>query len=178
MIVILGESGCGKSTVEKVLVESYGYKKIISYTTRPIRHGEFDGIDYHFITQDEFIEKQKNGFFVEVGIYNDWYYGTAKEDCTDDKVAVVTPHGMRQLKLVEDINVISFYIDVPRRDRLIALLKRGDNIEEAYRRSLSDIGQFDGIRDEVDYVLENPGYVRSPGIIAASINMGVTTGTH
>lgn len=177
MIVILGESGCGKSTVEKVLVEKYGYKRIISYTTRPIRHGEADGVDYHFITKEEFEEKQKNGFFVEIGKYNDWCYGTAKEDCTDDKVAVVTPHGMRQLKRIEGINITSFYVKVPRRDRFIALLKRGDSIEEAYRRSLSDVGQFDGIEDEVDFVLENPGYVRSPGIIAASINVGAMTTT-
>ena len=36
-----------------------------------------------------------------------------------------------------------------------------DNIEEAYRRSLSDVGQFDGIEDEVDYVINNEGYKKS-----------------
>ena len=37
-------------------------------------------------------------------------------------------------------------------------MQRGDNIEEAYRRSLSDVGQFDGIGDEVEYVVGNKGY--------------------
>ena len=60
-----------------------------------------------------------------------------------------------------DINVVSFYINVPRRDRLIKILQRGDNIEESYRRNLSDVGQFDGIEDEVDFVLYNEGYQKS-----------------
>lgn len=94
-------------------------------------------------------------------MYNDWNYGVAKEDCTDDKVAVLTPHGLRQVSKINDINVTSFYINVPRRDRLIKILQRGDNIEEAYRRSLSDVGQFDGIIDEVDYVINNDGYRHS-----------------
>lgn len=73
-------------------------------------------------------------------------------------MVVLTPHGLRQLKKNIDLKIISFYIKVPRRDRLIKILKRGDDIEEAYRRNLSDVGQFDGIEDEVDYVINNPGY--------------------
>lgn len=46
--------------------------------------------------------------------------------------------------------------------RLIKILERGDDIEEAYRRNLSDVGQFDGIKDEVDYVISNKGYSWSP----------------
>ena len=41
---------------------------------------------------------------------------------------------------------------------MIKILQRGDNIEEAYRRSLSDVGMFDGIADEVDFVIDNAGY--------------------
>lgn len=144
MIVLVGESASGKSSIEKNLVDNYGYKKIVSYTTRQPRQGEVDGIDYHYISESQFIKLQKEGYFAEVGEYNGWHYGTAKNDCTSDKVAVVTPHGLRQ-----------------RRDRLIKILQRGDNIEEAYRRSLSDVGQFDGISDEVDYIVNNKNYIKS-----------------
>ena len=48
MIVLIGESASGKSSIERCLVEDYGYNKIVSYTTRPPRAGEVDGIDYHF----------------------------------------------------------------------------------------------------------------------------------
>ena len=161
MIVLVGESASGKSSIEKYLVNNYGYKKIVSYTTRQPRTNEVDGIDYHFISVDEFLNLKEQGFFAETAIYNNWHYGTAKEDCTDDKIAVLTPHGLRQISKVNGITTISFYINVPRRDRLIKILQRGDNIEEAYRRSLSDVGQFDGIADEVDYVINNNGYEKS-----------------
>ena len=128
--------------------------------------GEKDGVDYHFITTEEFKEKQKNGFFAEVGEYNGWFYGSAVEDCTNDKVAVLTPHGMRQLRNKADIDIFCVYIKVPRRDRLIKILQRNDNIEEAKRRDASDVGQFDGIEDEADCIIENKGYSLSPDSMA------------
>lgn len=162
MLILIGESASGKSSIEKELVEKYGFEKIISYTTRNKRENETNGIDYHFISEKKFLELKEQGFFVETAVYNGWHYGSAKQDyLTDNKVAVLTPHGLRQIKKIKDNNVISFYINVPRRDRLIKILQRGDNIEEAYRRSLSDVGQFDGINDEVDYIINNDGYKKS-----------------
>lgn len=158
MIVLVGESASGKSSIERNLVEKYGYNRIISYTTRQPREGEYDGVDYHFITDEMFYKLNSQGFFAETTCYNGWHYGSAKSDCTDDKVAVMNPHGLRQLKRANDINVVAFYINVPRRDRLIKILQRGDNIEEAYRRSVSDEGQFTGITDEVQFVINNPEY--------------------
>ena len=161
MIVLVGESASGKSSIERYLVDNYGYSKVVSYTTRSPRPNEVDGVDYHFVSIEEFTKLKEQGFFAETAVYNNWYYGTAKEDCTDDKIAVLTPHGLRQISKVDGITTISFYINVPRRDRLIKILQRGDDIEEAYRRSLSDVGQFDGIEDEVDYVINNEGYNKS-----------------
>ena len=161
MIVLVGESASGKSSIEKYLMENYGYNKIVSYTTRQPRDGEVDGIDYHFIDVEQFKLLKEQNFFAETAIYNNWYYGVAKEDCTDDKVAVLTPHGLRQISKIKDINITSFYINVPRRDRLIKILRRGDSIEESYRRNLSDVGMFDGIEDEVDFVINNNGYEKS-----------------
>ena len=161
MIVLVGESASGKSSIEKYLVDNYGYNKIVSYTTRQPRENEINGIDYHFISVEQFKSLKKQDFFAETAIYNGWYYGVAKKDCTDDKVAVLTPHGLRQVSKIKDINVISFYINVSRRDRLIKILQRGDDIEESYRRNLSDVGMFDGICDEVDYVINNVGYNKS-----------------
>ena len=161
MIVLVGESASGKSSIERCMVDRYGFKKIVSYTTRPPREREVNGVDYNFISAEQFDELKKQGFFAETAQYRDWCYGTAKKDCTDDKVAVLTPHGLRQISKIKGINIISFYVNVPRRDRLIKILQRGDNIEEAYRRSLSDVGQFDGIEDEVSYVINNPNYSKT-----------------
>lgn len=175
MIVLVGESASGKSSIEKHLVNNYGFNKIVSYTTRQPRNGEVDGVDYHFITRSQFCRLKEQGFFAETAIYNDWYYGVAKKDCTDDKVAVLTPHGLRQISKIKDINIISFYINVPRRDRLIKILQRGDNIEESYRRNLSDVGMFDGIQDEVSHVINNFRYSRSIEEISKEIMIYILT---
>ena len=169
MLVLIGCSGSGKSSIEKTLVNDYGYTKLVTYTTREPRVGEVNGVDYHFVSEEKFNELANNGFFVEKAVYNGWHYGTAKEDCTNDKIAVLTPHGFRQIKKFPEIKITSFYIDVPRRDRLIKILERGDSIEESYRRNLSDVGMFDGIADEVDYVISNPSYKKSIDDMAREI---------
>ena len=161
MIVLLGESASGKSSIEKYLVGAYGFKKVVSYTTRRPRENEVDGEDYHFVSTEKFNELKENGFFAENAVYNNWQYGVAKEDCTEDSVAVLTPHGLRQIRKNCNLHLITFYINVPRRDRLIKILQRGDSIEESYRRNVSDCGQFDGVEDEVDYVINNPNYNKS-----------------
>lgn len=157
MIVIIGPSASGKSTIEKELVK-LGYTNIISYTSRPIRCNEIDHKDYHFITKKEFILRKERKFFAESTVYNDWFYGIAKEDIRPDAIAVVEPRGFRQLiKLSEDNNIylISFFIDCPERTRLIRMVNRGDNLMEIFRRIFSDQGVFQGIDEEVDYVINN-----------------------
>lgn len=168
MIILVGESASGKSTIEKELCKC-GYSKLISYTTRPPRDGEIDGVDYHFISFERFHELQMNNFFAEIGEYRNWYYGSAIEDCTDTKVAVLTPHGFRQMKKYEALDIFSFYINIPRRDRMIKILQRGDDVDECIRRSQSDVGMFDGLSDEVDFVINNEGYIKSPDEIAEYI---------
>lgn len=170
VIVLVGESGSGKSTIANTLAKMYGYQKIISYTTRPPRPNEYNEIDYYFIPEQKFLGLKANNFFAEVGEYRGWYYGSAANDYKQDKmIAVLTPHGLRQVKKNKDLDIVSFYINIPRRDRLIKLLQRGDDIEECYRRSLSDVGMFDGITNEVDYVINNEGYRDTPEKIAEKI---------
>lgn len=168
MIVLVGESASGKSSIEKELV-AWGFNKIVTYTTRPMREEDINGKTYHFISEEQFNDMIEKNLFAEHASYNGWQYGTAKEDCTNDKVVVLTPHGLRQLKKNKDLNILSFYINVPRRDRMIKILERGDDIEEAYRRNLSDVGQFDGIEDEVDYVINNPGYEKDIMAMARNV---------
>ena len=172
MIVLVGESASGKSTIEKILADKYGYKKTVSYTTRPPRDGEVNGVDYHFISEDEYNDKFNSKYFVETGAYNGWFYGTTKDQYNENTVCVLTPHGLRQIKKnfgEEDIE--SFYIKVPRRDRLIKILERGDNIDEAIRRNQSDVGQYDGLEDEVDFVIENDWYLLSPSYLGRQIDL-------
>jgi len=154
LIVLLGESASGKSTIERELSKK-GLNRTISYTTRPIRKNEIDGVDYHYISDDEFLDNLANGFFAEYTKYNDWYYAIAKEDCLDNSISVVEPFGFRQLQKIPDLNITSFYIKVPERERLKRMVDRGDNLMEVFRRIFSDQGVFQSIDQEVDYVIEN-----------------------
>lgn len=164
IIVLIGESASGKSTIEKELVKR-GFNKIVSYTTRPIRKGEIDGIDYHYISKEEFLNKLHGKFFAEFTIYNEWYYGIAVEDCIDNAVVVVEPHGFRQLKNLDYINTFSFYIQVNERERLIRMVKRGDNLLEVFRRIFSDQGVFQFIDQEVDYVIDNNSNINIDDVV-------------
>lgn len=171
MLVLIGESASGKSSVARYLVNNFGFNNIIIYTTREPREGEVNGIDYHFINKSQFEHMSTLGLFAETAEYNGWRYASIKsdyEDDSDNKVAVLTPHGIRQIRK-NGIDIYVVYIKIPRRDRLIKILHRGDDIEEAYRRSLSDVGQFDGIEDEVDLVVENAGYKKSVKYVAYEI---------
>ncbi len=153
MIILLGESASGKSTIEKELVKR-GLINIVSYTTRPIRAGEIDSVDYHYISDKKFEELLQKDFFAEYTRYNGWSYGIAKEDCKDNTVVVVEPHGFRQLLKLRDINISSFYIKVSENDRLVRIAQRGDNIMEIFRRIISDQGVFQGIEEDVTYILD------------------------
>lgn len=169
MIALVGESTCGKSTIQKELY-SFGYETLTLVTTRPKREGEVPGKDYVYVTEEEFLKRCKNDEFLVVSGYNGWYYGIPKETYTDNCVAVLTP---RQLRRFNDWveNIVSFYIKVPRRDRLIKALQTRSDIEEIKRRDASEVGQYDGIEEEVDYVIENEGYRRSAAAIAQWIDL-------
>lgn len=161
MIILVGESGSGKTTiVEDLLWRIPNSHKIVSYTTRPPRSGEEDGVDYHFITDDKFAEMKSAGLFAETGSYRGWHYGSLLADYDEAAIAILTPHGLRQIQRKRN-DVFSVYLKVSRRERLIRLLNRGDDIEEAYRCSVSDLGQFDGIQDEVSCVVVGAGATES-----------------
>ena len=69
MLLLCGKTCTGKSTIQKELIK-IGMKSVIPYTTRPLRGGEIDGEEYHFITQTEFLEKEAQGFFAETKSYD------------------------------------------------------------------------------------------------------------
>ena len=54
MLVIVGPSACGKTQIVNHLIANYGYEKLVTYTTRPMRVNEVNHIDYHFISKEEF----------------------------------------------------------------------------------------------------------------------------
>ena len=78
-IIISGPSGVGKGTICNVLLKELNAWYSVSMTTRGIREGEVDGINYFFVSKDEFEKKIEEGKLIEYNIYNDNYYGTPKD---------------------------------------------------------------------------------------------------
>lgn len=77
LYIISGPSGVGKDTVVKELRKKHPHiNKTVSATTRAKRSGEVDGVDYYYISKDEFYDHQANGDFVEYELYDSEYYGT------------------------------------------------------------------------------------------------------
>ena len=166
IIILVGESGSGKTSLANEFIKrNPSFERAVTYTTRPKRTNEIDGRDYHFITNEEFYEMMRQNLFIETATYNDWHYGTSKISLSPlrNYVVVLSPSGMREFKKAypDHSQYRTVYLYVDRRTRLIKILQRGDNIEEAYRRSLCDVGQFDNVWREVDIVLENDNHNKS-----------------
>ena len=164
MIILIGKSGSGKSTIERIISNQYGYKRIISFTTREKRKNETDGVEYNFITKQKFDEMFKNDEFLEYVEYNGNYYGAAKKDFTKNSIIVVEPVGFKiikenlsKIKLNPD-DVKSFYIDVNKENRILRMANRGDSIESVTNRIKNDEIAFEGVEYEVDYVIDNNNY--------------------
>ena len=80
LYVVSGPSGAGKSTVCKLVREKLGINLSISATSRKPRTGEENGIDYFFLSPQEFEEKIQNGEFLEYANVHGNYYGTLKSE--------------------------------------------------------------------------------------------------
>ena len=81
LVVISGPSGVGKDTIVKELLARYpNINKTVSVTTRTKRSNETDGVDYYFVTKEQFYEYQMNGSLVEYELYDGNYYGTLYEE--------------------------------------------------------------------------------------------------
>lgn len=153
MIILIGESGSGKSTIERQLT-NFGFERAISHTTRPMRDGEKDGVDYHFISKDEFNKMFDAGEFLEHVEFNGNLYGLHKSNIKDEVVAVVEPKGMRQLSKLPDIHITSVYLKASEELRRKRMLARGDSVEAVEQRIVNDRECFAGLEDLATYTVE------------------------
>ncbi|MBO7535623.1 MAG: guanylate kinase, partial [Bacilli bacterium] len=111
MIILVGASASGKTEIAKLIIKKYGFKKMVTTTTRPMRFGEKQDIDYHFISKEEFIKRKDNHEFLETTLYNDNYYGTHKSDVGDDKILIVEVEGANAIYSELSNKVMIFYLE-------------------------------------------------------------------
>ena len=155
---IMGKSATGKDTIYKRLLadEKLNLKKIVTYTTRPIRAGEKPGEEYFFIGEDDVKRLDEEGKIVELRAYNTvhgiWKYMTVADENIDlknnDYLIIGTPESYKGcVKFFGPDVMVPILITVPDGERLQLALNRekkqqNPKYEEMCRRFLSDAADF------------------------------------
>lgn len=170
LYLIMGKSATGKDHIYKaVLAELAGVlRPVVPYTTRPMREGEQNGVEYFFIDEEKMKEFQMCGRIVEKRCYQTvngpWNYMTVDDGQIDldrqDSILIATPEVYRSLRdYYGSENTVPIYVESPDRERLARSLKREDkqekpNYAEVCRRYLADEADFS------DKVLEELGITK------------------
>lgn len=159
-IIIFGKTASGKSRIVDELAKQ-GYKKIVTTTTRPARKGEIDGVDYNFISEEEFEQLINTRYFAEWKKYDTaegvWYYGSPLDEISrsDNKsIVILTPDGYRDIKDELDDH-IAIYIYANNKIIRNRLSNRGDKKEEADRRIKQDNKDFKDAEFLADRIFYN-----------------------
>jgi guanylate kinase len=143
-IILVGKGGSGKDFLRKKF-ESRGFKYCVSYTSRPKRGNEKEGVDYKFVS-DDFFNNNVHKFY-EIAEFNGWKYGRTIEDFEKSSLLIMTPGGIKNIKPEHRKKCFIIFIDVDREilKKRLAERKDGDDVE---RRLSADDLDF---RDFKDY---------------------------
>ena len=141
LLVVSGPSGSGKTTLCRRLADEGEANYSISCTTRAPRPGEVNGLDYHFLSRDEFITKRDGGEFLESAEVHGNLYGTLKSEVTDrleqgaDVVMDLDVQGAAQVRACTDtvirIAAVDLFVMPPEKEELLSRLSgRGTDSSE------------------------------------------------
>jgi guanylate kinase len=163
ILILSGPSGCGKSTLLKEVYKDISdYYFSISTTTRAPRVGETNGVDYFFVTKEEFEKDIKNGDFLEYAKVHDNYYGTSLKpinNALEDGKLVIFDIDVQGHEIVRNkLNsiVTSVFITTPSLEVLETRLnsRNTDSIEIIEKRIKNAKGEVEYFQD-YDYLIIN-----------------------
>lgn len=152
LIVISGPSGTGKSTVCKALIEKSKFWISISATTRSPRKGEVDGVNYYFLTEEDFKDKIKNNNFLEYAKVYGNYYGTPKPQVLkaieegNDVVLEIDIQGALMVKETYPEGVFIFILPPSMEELKKRIINRGSETPESF------MTRFNSAYKEINYV--------------------------
>ncbi len=158
LFYLIGPSASGKDSLEKELLERFSgiLKPVLMSTTRPLRSGETDGVEYHFITAEQFAELERSGKVIEsrlyTTVYGPWIYATIADSHLDpDASSYLVTGTLESYTRTRDYfgadKVVPLYIEVDKGERLArALARERRQAEPKYaemcRRFLADEQDF------------------------------------
>jgi guanylate kinase len=157
LFCLIGKSGSGKDTVFKKLLSDgeLSLSPVVTYTTRPRRENETNGVEYNFVTQDDMMDFQNSGRIIELRQYNTiqgvWYYGTVDDGKINlesgNYLTIATLEGFIGLKKRFGAGAVPLYIAVEDGKRLFRALSRErlqhpPDYYELCRRFLADREDF------------------------------------
>ena len=187
ILAIMGQAGSGKDSLMHSLIKYdfiHNAKPIVSCTTRPIREHEIDGVNYHYLTNDEFAEQVLNGEMLEATVFNNWCYGTSIKNLYPDclNIGVFNPEGVEILQESKDVDLEVVYIVADDKVRLLRQLNREEhpNCDEIIRRFGTDKKDFSDARISAispDYKLQNNGD-KSIDMLALEFSMAYNVRTN
>lgn len=170
IIIFVGKSASGKDTFLNRLIKEKGYKRVVSHTTRPKRDGEVDGVDYVFVSKEDFLARAEKGEYIEYRSYNTlvagnadtWYYGTHKDEYkAGEKYALVLDlEGAKSFKNayadICKVDIVGIITDDDIRKK--RAMKRGSFDETEWNRRLADDNKkftVDKLSKICDLLIEN-----------------------
>lgn len=168
LFVISAPSGAGKTSLIKTLVETTKHIVVsVSYTTRVPRPGEKNGVNYHFVNQDDFMEMLTRNLFLEHAQVYDNYYGTSQPwlaqqlNHGEDVILEIDWQGAQQVRRLKP-DCVGIFILPPSRTVLAQRLqKRGQDREEVIakrmRSAIEDISHY----VEYDYLVVNDDFTQA-----------------
>jgi guanylate kinase len=177
LLVLSAPSGGGKSSIARNLLQArddLGYS--VSATTRPMRDGEREGVDYHFLGREEFTRRRDAGEFLETATYGGHLYGTLRSEIERlfakgrHAVLDIEIEGARQIRASFSNSLLVFVLP-PSADVLIGRL-RGRNTEppEVVRERITRAADELAAVAEYDYALVNQDLVVAVAQVAAILD--------
>lgn len=163
LIIFSGPSGVGKSTLRKELFKrgNLNLRYSISMTTRPIRVGEENHVDYHFVNEEEFLQALKEDRFLEHAQFINNYYGTLEKDVDDlldegyNVMLEIEVKGAKQV-LDKRPDALGIFIVPPSFDELRQrIVNRKSESEDVINKRLNMANEEMKFKDTYDYVVIN-----------------------
>lgn len=165
LYVISAPSGAGKTSLVKALLESTSNLQVsVSHTTRAIRPGESDGVNYHFVDESEFTSiRDAHGFFEWAQVFGN-FYGTSRHAIQErlaegiDIVLEIDWQGARQVKMLVD-DAVSIFILPPSTAALRKrLTDRGQDDDEIIEGRMQAARDELAHYDEADFIVLNDDF--------------------